>query len=286
MNEAFDTIDRVQNNQSKIVARSWVISGLNDLVKDGVKGEKLRLLTLPGKTWGFESNLLETEKAIRNKIEEIVGLESQKEIKRAAYTYLKALRNDYPNIKFTSICTTDYKFWEPSGNGRSKNNMARLTARVGSGFDMVWLDLMSQWCSGVEASLSGIANNIMMFDRAWCNKRAGLLYITVCVGREDYAHMDTFKMVQSSFGIDHYDKYGDPKYYVRDAGIATYLNQLTSTHDVFCCPISGDFYKEDGLGDDNRRRIMYLAGFHILPKTPERALLIDKLKHMPFTKHF
>ena len=250
------TVKLLEQNSSKKAVHSKILDDLERTLMVGKSAKALRLITLPGASCNFERGLLESDTRSAKTTRNIFCLESDPKVFPETQQSIEELQKDYPQVQLQLNNCTDCELMTPT-NTHAKVNLPRQYARMKDGFDMIWLDYMSPWCSGVESGVTHVARDINVFERAWRSDRPGLLYFTLALGRE---RAPSIKVLKTSIVEMSVSKPSDPVYDFRARGFAAFLNYQTKMHDAHCVPIRAHFYRERA-----KRRAMYLMGFHVYP---------------------
>jgi len=278
-------VQQLERNVTKQHVHTEIIDDMEDTFQIGTVAQYMNLLTLPGASCGFESSLLNSGTRVAKYVQNMVMLEAKPEVFQVLRRNAKHLRASHPNVNITPYNMDDCRFMMPNNIGR-KNSKAHAAAdqSLRDGFDCIWLDYMSPWCAATDLGVNNVARDINRFSRAWEAGRPGLLYFTLSLGQEGKEHMHTLRMCLNDFELRKYEN-NDPIYNIRARGLAAYLNHLTLPHDAHCVPIRAQYYREFDA-EDQRRKIMYLMGFHVFPGQVRKEEMARILDTFPIRKDF
>lgn len=246
---------------AKVIHRNYLTKIHHDrnsaTPKFTVRGRgKLRWLTLPGPDWcGERVFMSHLPQGIRRKVEEVVGIEhsTDQELLKAWKASARRLNTKHAPTVFTTCQTGDKHLFIPG------HTHPRTVFAPERGFDMMWLDYCSPLTDSILCSLSLLAENISVFERAWAKGRPGLLFITLQMGVDFKSALNTLDWVHHNMELP--DEYLRDSYRLRASGLTELLNMKTKPLGFSCLPTHWMFYREE-LSDRQAAR-MYLLGFEV-----------------------
>ena len=276
-------IDTLERHTTKHLAQDFVNAALAKHIGDSDE-RNWRLLTFPAKQCNYERALLSSP--LGKNIKDIIGLEAKTSVARVSKRTARKLHSCFRKTRFSVFHTTDYHFWQPANLGGSKNDNLRGNAGLGQGFDMIWLDWMQCWSKGTRNSLSAMAQNIDVFERAWAQQRPGLLFITLCVGGIGERKVELEHLAHAMWDMD---LPADPctnnpieLARLRFQGVAAWLNQHTRAEGADCIPVSAIQYREPGA----HCQPMMLMGFDVKISTLSRAAIAGRIEKIKIRRGF